>query len=111
MSRPEVPLQPSATLTVIGADRLPTAHDRALVVAAQALLLQDPHFQALKTPVLDRCEINAGLAETSPGYPYLCYQVPDAVPQEFWAHWGRKDKVNWKSGQVTVRAAGWSETP
>lgn len=92
------------SLTVVGADRLPTAHDRALTVAAQALLMQDAQFQALRTPMLDRCEINAGLAETGQGYLYLCYQVRDAVSQEFWAHWGKKDKVNWSSGQVTVRA-------
>jgi len=41
---------------------------RALVIAAQALLLQDAHFRALKTPVLSRCEVNAGLEDTAHGY-------------------------------------------
>ncbi len=91
-------------LTVVGADRLPNARDRALTVAAQALLTQDAHFQLLRTPTLNRCEINAGLAETGQGYLYLYYQVKDAVPQEFWAHWGKEDKVSWSSGQVTVKA-------
>ena len=26
------------------------------------------------------------------------------VPQEFWAHWGKKDHVGWSSGQVSVKA-------
>ena len=90
-------------LTVVGADRLPTAQDRALVVAAQALLLQDEHFKMLKTPTLSRCEVNAGLEETTSGYLYLRYDVLGAVPQEFWAHWGKKDRVSWKSGQITVK--------
>jgi len=93
----------TVALTVVGADRLPSPQDRALVVAAQALLLQDAHFQALKTPTLSRCEINAGLEDTASGYLYLRYDVPGAVPQEFWAHWGRKDRVSWKSGQITVQ--------
>jgi len=91
-------------LTVVGADRLPSSQDRALVVAAQALLLQDEHFKALKTPTLSRCEVNAGLEDTASGYLYLRYDVPGAVPQEFWAHWGQKDRVTWKSGQITVKA-------
>ena len=90
-------------LTVVSADRLPTERDRALTVAAQALLRQDAHFQRLRTPTLSRCEINAGLDETSQGYLYLRYDVVRAVPQEFWAHWGQEDKVAWKSGQVTVK--------
>ena len=90
-------------LTVVGADRLPTERDRALTVAAQALLMQDAHFQLLRTPTLSRCEINAGLEETDQGYLYLRYDIAGAVPQEFWAHWGQKDKVAWKSGQVTVK--------
>ena len=30
------------------------------------------------------------------------YDVPGAVPQEFWGHWGTHDKVAFKSGKVTV---------
>lgn len=94
-----------AALTVVGADRLPTAQDRALVVAAQALLLQDEHFEMLKIPTLSRCEVNAGLEDTAAGYLYLRYDVLGAVPQEFWAHWGKRDRVAWKSGQITVKTA------
>ena len=97
-------------LTVVGADRLPTERDRALTVAAQALLMQDAHFQLLRTPTLSRCEIDAGLDETSQGYLYLRYDVAGAVPQEFWAHWGTHGTVAWKSGQVTVKQ-GNAETP
>jgi len=90
-------------LTVVGADRLPSPQDRALVVAAQAFLLQSDQFKALKNPVLSRCEVNAGLEDTVSGYLYLRYDIPGAVPQEFWAHWGGKDRVAWKSGQITVK--------
>lgn len=95
--------QPAVALTVVGADRLPSAQDRALVVAAQALLLQDAHFQTLRNPTLNRCEINAGLDDAGQGYLYLRFLVTDATPQEFWAHWGKKDRVTWMSGQVTVK--------
>lgn len=91
-------------LTVVGADRLPSSQDRALVVATQALLLQDDQFKALKSPVLSRCEVNAGLEDTVSGYLYLRYEVSGAVPQEFWAHWGGKDRVAWRSGQITVKS-------
>ena len=93
----------TAALMVVGVDRLPTGHDRALMVAAQALLLQEGQFQALNHPTLSRCELNAGLQETQPGHLYLRYDVAGAVPQEFWAHWGRSDKVGWKSGQISVK--------
>ena len=97
-------------LTVVGADRLPTERDRALTVAAQALLMQDAHFKLLRTPTVSRCEINAGVDETSQGYLYLRYDVAGAVPQEFWAHWGTHEKVTWRSGQITVKA-GETGTP
>lgn len=89
-------------LTVVGADRLPSEHDRALMVAAQALLMGDANFKELKQPVLSRCEINAGMDETAQGYLYLRYDVQDATPQELWAHWGKADRVAWASGQVSV---------
>jgi len=93
--RPGQPMSAAAnvTLTVVGADRLPTAQDRALVVVAQALLLQDEHFKMPKTPTLSRCEVNAGLEETAAGYLCLRYDIFGAVPQEFWANWGKKDRV------------------
>ena len=81
-----------------------TDRQRALLDAAQKVLQQDPHFQALKEPTLSRAEVNEGVAETEHGYLYLRYDVPGQVPQEFWAHWGRADRVAWKSGNVTVRA-------
>lgn len=90
-------------LTVVGEDRLPGPQDRALVVAAQALLLQDEHFRALRTPTLSRCEVNAGLEDSASGYLYLRYDVPGAVLEEFWAHWGKNDRVSWTSGQITVQ--------
>ena len=89
----------------MGADRLPSERDCALVVAAQALLVQDAHFQALQHPVLSRCEVDAGMDETAQGYLYLSYDVQDAVPQELWAGWGKKDKVSWSSGQVVVKSS------
>jgi len=98
-----VSAEPEVALTVVGADRLPSPQDRALVVAAQALLLKDEQFKALKNPVLSRCEVNAGLEDTVSGYLYLRYDVPREVPQEFWAHWGGKDRVAWKSGQIMVK--------
>ena len=82
-----------------------TATDRQQVLldAAQKVLQADGHFQALKGPVLSRAEVNEGLADTQQGYLYLRYDVPGAVPQEFWVHVGKADRVAWKSGNVTVK--------
>lgn len=91
------------TITVVGSDQKPTGQDALLLTRTQALLQAEPHFQALHAPTLDRAEVNAGLKATEPGYLYLRYQVPGAVPQEFWAHWGTHDRVTWKSGQITVK--------
>ncbi|MGY2896916.1 hypothetical protein [Deinococcus sp. UYEF24] len=93
------------TMTVVGSDRAPTEQDALLLTRTQALLRAEPHFVALNTPVLSRAEINAGLAETTAGYLYLRYDVMDALPQELWAHWGTRDRVAWKSGQITVKKA------
>ncbi|MGI8747107.1 MAG: hypothetical protein ACR2J4_01965 [Deinococcus sp.] len=89
-------------LTVVGADRAASQQDAQLLSRAQVLLAGDPNFQALKTPVLSRAEVNAGLPDSSPGYLYLRFDVPGAVPQEFWAHWSSHDKVAWKGGHVSV---------
>ena len=93
-------------LTVItqnGTAATPSAQDQALLSQAQTLLQAEPHFQALKAPVLSRAEVNAGLQPTEPGYLYLRYDVPGAVPQELWAQWGTHDHVAWKSGHITVK--------
>ena len=95
------------TLTVINSDGrrgTPSEQDAALLSAAQALLQAEAHFHALTSPTLSRCEVNAGLSADEPGYLYLRYDVAGAVPQEFWAHWGTRDRVAWKSGQITVQA-------
>ena len=91
------------TLTVVGADRAPSPSDAQLLTRAQAAIEADPHFKALTGASLQRGEVNAGVAETENGYLYLRYDVPGAVPQEFWAHWGKKDHVGWSSGQVSVK--------
>lgn len=80
-----------------------TPRQQALLEAAQAQIQADPHFQQLHTPALSRAEVNEGLQDTEPGYLYLRYDVPGSVPQEFWAHYGARDHVAWKSGQVTVK--------
>jgi len=101
------------TLTVIqqdGSIGTPGERDTRLLTAAQKLLQADPHFHALTAPTLDRAEVNSGLRETEPGYLYLHFQVPGAVPQELWAHWGNRDRVAWKSGQITVKLAEFSAT-
>ena len=79
--------------------------DQLLLTQVQALLSKDPHFMALKTPTLSRAEVNAGQQDIEAGYLYLRYDVPGAVPQEFWGHWGMHNRVAFKSGQVTVKAA------
>ncbi|GGR35152.1 hypothetical protein [Deinococcus ruber] len=92
----------TVSITVLGADRPASNQDHALLTAAQTLLSHDEHFQALTTPTLSRCEVNAGLEDTAPGYLYLRYDVPGAVPQEFWAHWGHSNHIAFKSGQISV---------
>ena len=89
-------------MTVLGADRAASEQDRLLLSSACALLKDDPHFQALKTAILSRAELNADQADTEAGYLYLRFEVAGAVPQEFWAHWGAHDRVAWKSGQISV---------
>ncbi|GAA5532143.1 hypothetical protein [Deinococcus aluminii] len=99
---------PETNLTVIGPDGragILTPQQQALLQAAQAQLQADPQFQQLRQPTLSRVEVNGGLAPTDPGYLYLRYDVPGAVPQEFWAHYGNQNHVAWKSGQVTVKQA------
>ena len=96
------------TITVIqqdGSAGTPGRQDTVLLAAARRILEADPHFQALSAPTLDRAEVNAGLKDTEPGYLYLRFQVPGAVPQELWAHWGSRDRVTWKSGQITAKQA------
>lgn len=84
--------------------------DQQLLTQVQALLSQDPHFQALNAPTLSRVEVNAGQQDTEAGYLYLRYDVSGAVPQEFWGHWGSRDHVAFKSGQVSVKATEGPET-
>ncbi|GAA4012345.1 hypothetical protein GCM10022631_25200 [Deinococcus rubellus] len=92
-------------MTVIkpdGSSAEPSARDRQLLTLVQGLLNADPHFQALANPTLSRAEVNAVQQESEPGYLYLRYNVPSKVPQEFWGHWGSRDHVAFKSGQITV---------
>ena len=91
-------------LTVIGVDKAPSPRDVLLFTRAQAVIEADTHFKALSGAVHQKGELNAGVAEAESGYLYLRYDVPGAVPQEFWAHGGRKDHVGWSSGQVSVIA-------
>jgi len=82
----------------------PSEKDQQLLIQLQALLKADPHFQALENPILSRAEVNAIQQDTETGYLYLRYDVPGAVPQEFWGHWGSRNHVTFKSGQVTVKS-------
>lgn len=96
----------AAVLTVLrpdGSSGQPSADDQTLLSAGQLLLSSDANFKALQGPLLSRAEVNAGMASTAPGYLYLRYDVPGALPQELWLHWGKADHVGWKSGQVTVQ--------
>ncbi len=79
-----------------------TPRQQQLCAAVCAVIEADERFRALHQPALSRAEINAGLPETGPGYLYLRYDVPGAVPQEFWGHVGKTQKLAWKSGQVCV---------
>lgn len=89
-----------------GSTEAASDRQKALLMAAQKLIQADAHFQQLKAPTLSRAEVNESMEETAQGYLYLRYDVPGATPQEFWAHWGHSDKVAWKSGNVSVKAAG-----
>ncbi|AZI44083.1 hypothetical protein EHF33_14295 [Deinococcus psychrotolerans] len=94
-------------MTVIkpdGSNAAPSEKDQQLLVQVQALLNADPHFQALQNPTLSRAEVNAVQQESEPGYLYLRYSISGKVPQEFWGHWGSRDHVAFKSGQVTVKS-------
>ena len=91
-----------SVITPEGGSGTVTEGHRQLLQKAQTLIEADPNFRALKGPTLSRAEVNAGLAPTESGYLYLRYDVPGATPQEFWAHQGTHDRLNWKSGQVSV---------
>jgi len=41
----------------------------------------------------------------------LRYSVQGAVPQEFWGHYGKSDRVAWKSGKVTVAGSPQTTQP
>ncbi|GHF65434.1 hypothetical protein HNQ07_004724 [Deinococcus metalli] len=76
--------------------------DAQLLARVQALLAG--HLPPGVT--LERSEVNAGVAATAGGYLYLRFVVPTGAPVEFWAHWGPRDHVGDKSGQVSVKAPG-----
>ena len=76
--------------------------EQKLVRAVHALLGADEHFKALPNPKLERIEVNRGLRLEDDGMMGLRYSVQGAVPQEFWGHYGKSDRVAWKSGKVTV---------
>ena len=101
---------PAVEWMVIGVDGTPggtaTPEDHQLAERGAALLAQDPHYQALVSPVLCRVEVNTGVASTDAGHLCLRYDVTGGTPQEFWPHWGKADKVNWKSGQISVSREG-----
>ncbi|AZI44118.1 hypothetical protein EHF33_14500 [Deinococcus psychrotolerans] len=101
------------TLTVIQADgssAAPSEKDQQLLTLVQGLLAKDPHFQVSDKPILSRAEVNAGQQDTEAGYLYLRYDIPGKVPQEFWGHWGSRDHVAWKSGQISVKPQAGSLT-
>jgi hypothetical protein len=97
------------TWQVIAADGTPggepTPEDRRLLEQAQALLAAHPDFQQLAGATLSRVQVNQGLPPTESGYLYLRYEVAEGIPQEFWPHWGKTDRVAWKSGQISVKPA------
>ena len=76
--------------------------DAQLLARAQTLLVG--HLPGGAT--LERAEANTGVAKTAGGYLYLRFAVPTGAPVEFWAHWGPRDHVGDKSGQVSVKAPG-----
>jgi hypothetical protein len=107
---PETPVQPTVpTWQIIGADGTPggdpTPEDRQLLERAQALLQADADFQKLSGATLSRVEVNRGMHPTDSGHLYLRYDVTGGTPQEFWPHWGKADRVAWKSGQISVKPA------
>ena len=75
--------------------------DQQLLDRAQALLKE--HLP--EGASLTRAEVQPGLQESEGGYLYLRYDVPTGTPQEFWAHWGHRNTVGEKSGQVSVKMA------
>ena len=103
---------PAPEWIVIGADGTlggaATPEDHQLAERGAALLAQDPHYQALVSPVLCRIEVNAGVASTDAGHLCLRYDVTGGTPQEFWPHWGKTDKVSRAtmlvSGSRTVKS-------
>ena len=109
-STPTGPVPAVEWIVVIRADGTPggaaTPEDHQLAERGAALLAQDPHYQALVSPVLCRVEVNAGVASTDAGHLCLRYDVTGAAPQEFWPHWGKTDRVSWKSGQISVSRDG-----
>ena len=93
----EVLLNPDGTLWLdrLGSGRAPTGTTLPPAVAERIIRLVAAHVRA---------EVNAGQQDTEAGYLYLCYDVPGSRPQELWAHWGAKNKVAFKSGQITVKS-------
>lgn len=92
----------AAPLRLVGAPGEPTPRQRALLVAACALIEAAPQFGRLPGLSFAGAEVNAGLAETERGYLYLRYGGPGVPPQEFWACVGAHPSLNWHTGVVHV---------
>jgi hypothetical protein len=102
-SAPETGSLPS--ITVLGADRSPTAKDLELLRAARKIIEANPNYLQLLNTALGPCQINAGLEDDVDGYLYLTYIAEHQAAQEFWAHWGKKDRFNWHTGKLTAARA------
>ena len=85
-----------------GGDDL-TSQELAVVTAADTALRGDADFQrAYPGARLSRVESNRGVDDRRNGRFSLRYEVPNQVPQEFWAHQAKENQVNLKTGMVAV---------
>ena len=84
-------------------DQTLDAQEQALLDGALKLLQADLEFQQhYPNAVLSVVESNRGVKDGAHGRLYLQFTVPGRAATEFWAHWGKKAGVAFKSGSVTV---------
>jgi hypothetical protein len=105
MTDADAPIPQAGTLpsiTVLGEDRAPTSTDLELLRVAQTIIEADPNYLRFVNAALGPCQINAGLGDDVDGYLYLTYTAEHQAAQEFWAHWGKKDRFNWHTGKLTA---------
>lgn len=70
--------------------------------AHQALTHHQEFTTQYPGAILSRVEVQRDLQDHEQGKVYLRYDVPGKAAQEFWAKAGKAQKINLRTGRITV---------